>query len=399
MKKYIFLALTYITWNSGTDGQTSFQENFHTNTLAEIPVADPGEKDSMVITAAYLKKILEEGAINDANSKQALQETGYTLNLLREKLSVLEEQQSRQEQQQLVVYQNNYETALVNLISMEREIRPLHLFNATREFVTSLSNATNPMHYPGYRQWYEKFQEYMDKNKTKDPAISVLNQLLFMTGDIAGGLYLGGPVTEPLFSAMTGFIRSLGGSSKKALREESERMFLLTATLAQLAYEQQIIEHEWKSISNQMAGLQQQYESLLADNLLLSGIPDKEFTLAFAKENDALKRHEYLQKIRTKAAATVTEQKNLYPDEWKEKLYYRMADIQALKLRFGSVTSRIKENIDRYHVLLERYQNDPMIGTMIQQAETRLKEVNGIFENAFEPEQYMTAAARMYKVY
>jgi hypothetical protein len=376
------------------------QESVNADIL-RILKGSTAEYSNLTEDSLYQKLALWMEVQNESfrNTDRYLSEAVSQIRHLNDKVHQLEQAGLQQEQNQLALYQSNYETALLNLVSMEREIRPLHLFNATREFVNALSHVSNPMHYPGYRQWYEKFQEYMDKNKAKDPAITVLQQLMLLTGDVSKGIITGGPVTEPLFSAMTGFIRSLGGGSKKQLREESERMFLLTATLAQFAYEQQIIEHEWKSISAQMAGLQQQYEMLLEDNLRLAGISYTDFSYAYAKENDALRRHEYQQKLREKAMFAVTEQKRMYPDAWKETIYYRMADIQALKLRFGSVTARIKENIGRYHVLLAKYKSDTLIGPMIASAELHLKEVSQIFENAFEPEQYMTAAGRMYRVY
>lgn len=343
-------------------------------------------------------KQLKSGELKTEEALKAIDNAHKILSKMDNQLARIEQKQSIQEIEELNVFISNYETAVINLVSMDREIRPLTLFNATREFIFALTQAGNPMQYPGYQQWYTKFYDHVEKQKQKDPVFGVLSHVLSLSGDVAKSNPLGGPVTDILFSGITQFVQSIG-SGKKALREESEKMFLITATLAQMAYDQKIIEYEWKNITLQLESLQQQYESLLKDNLQLIDISETEFRHQFTKENDAHKRYEYLGNIKQKAATAVHHQKLMSEKDWKEMLYYRMVDIQTLKVKFGSVTGRIKENIQRYQVLINKYKGDVHIGAMISTTEAKLREVSEIFDRSFEPEEYVSSASRMYKVH
>src|SRR6185312_14148350 len=53
---------------------------------------------------------------------------------LMERVQVLEDKQKALEQNELNIYQANYQSALINLASMDREIKPLLLFHTTRDF-------------------------------------------------------------------------------------------------------------------------------------------------------------------------------------------------------------------------------------------------------------------------
>jgi hypothetical protein len=73
-------------------------------------------------------------------------------------------------------------------------------------------------------------------------------------------------------------------------------------------------------------------------------------------------------------------------------------DVQSLKLRFGEITFRMHENMDEYNDLLKHYSNDPVIGVKIAALEKKLNELKDVFDNAFNPLDYLHSATRMYKV-
>ena len=109
--------------------------------------------------------------------------------------------------------------------------------------------------------------------------------MLTLTGDITKTFTFSGPVIEPLFSGINSFIQSLGGS-KKELREESQKMFLITASLAQWNHEKELIEKEWLTITTELELLQKQYEQVLAANMNMIGLNQSAFNQKFCKEND-----------------------------------------------------------------------------------------------------------------
>jgi len=56
-----------------------------------------------------------------------------------ERVQILEEKQKALEQNEINVYEANYQSAIINLVSMDREIKPLFLFRATKDFFNTLT--------------------------------------------------------------------------------------------------------------------------------------------------------------------------------------------------------------------------------------------------------------------
>src|SRR5277367_3317431 len=97
---------------------------------------------------------------------------------LLERVQALEDKQKALEQNELIVFEANYQSAIVNLLYMDREIKPVILFESTKEFFGLLSDVTNPTSYPDYTDWYLKFHSYIEKNKNKEPTLEVLINLM-----------------------------------------------------------------------------------------------------------------------------------------------------------------------------------------------------------------------------
>ena len=317
--------------------------------------------------------------------------------ILIERVQSIEKKQIAIEENELNVYQANYQSAIINLVSMDREIKPLILFNTTKDFFTSLTETSNPMNYPGYNDWYKKFYAYIQKEKTQEATLNVLSNLISLTGDLAKGAPFGGPLVNSLFSGIGSFINSLG-NGKKELRAESEKMFILTAKLSQFTHDKDLIESEWESITKELKGLQEFYDDILNQNLALIQVANSEFLRKFSNEYDANKRTKYLISLAQKGSDLVSNQKTANPKDWKESIYYQMMDVQSLKLRFGRITFTISQNIGRYSELIKKYKNDPDVGTKVQSLETKLNELQDTFDKTFEPLDYINSATRMYKV-
>jgi hypothetical protein len=331
------------------------------------------------------------------NSIKATKNASVKVDKLLERVKALEEIQSTLEQNELNVYQANYQSAMINLVSMEREIKPLLLFNSTKNFFGALNQTANPTSYPGYKKWYKQFYGFIQKEKDKDARLSVLNNLLSLTGNLANGTPLSGPITESFFSGISIFINSLG-RNQKDLRAESEKMFLLTVKLSQFTHDKDMIEDEWESITTELEALQQYYDKILAKNFQLLGISKAEFEYSFSKQSDAKKRYDYLTSLKLKVAEEVAKQKSKNPNDWKEKIHYQLMDVQALKLRFGNITFKISDNISRYNELIAKYKNDPQIGAKVAALEGKLADLKNTFDGAFDPSEYINSATRMYKV-
>ena len=118
----------------------------------------------------------------------------------------------------------------------------------------------------------------------------------------------------------------------------------------------------------------------------------------FSNESDAKKRYDYLTYLKQKVAEEVANEKMKNASEWKEKIYYQLMDVQALKLRFGNITFKISENISQYGSLINKYKNDDQIGSKVANLESKLTDLKNTFDGAFDPAEYINSATRMYKV-
>jgi predicted ribosome quality control (RQC) complex YloA/Tae2 family protein len=313
------------------------------------------------------------------------------------RVQALEQKQQAIEENELNVYQANYQSAIINLVSMDKEIQPLLLFNSAKSFFSTLNETADPMKYPGYEDWYKKFYAYIEKEKDKDPALNVLHDMVQVTGNITSATPIAGPVCQALFLGIDNYITSLG-SKRKDLRDESQKMFLLTAKLSQFDYDKDLIEQQWEIVTDDLDKLQIHYDTILSQNLALLKVPRDEYGRRFTKETDADQRYQFLTELRKRASGLVTDRRSTDIKNWKQPIYYELMDVQSLKLRFGELTFEIRGIIGRYNELVAKYKSDPEIGLNVQALGVKLDAMSDTFDSAFDPTEYINSATRMYLV-
>ncbi|MEO1382885.1 MAG: hypothetical protein AAFV78_06610, partial [Bacteroidota bacterium] len=115
------------------------------------------------------------------------------------------------------------------------------------------------------------------------------------------------------------------------------------------------------------------------------------------EETDALKRLDYLNSLKQMVEKKVKEEKRRNDEAWKNKMYYDMQTVQSLKIRFGNITFEIKENLNRYEEILRKYQENDLIGDRILILKGKQENLSSAFNDAFNPQNYITDAVRMYK--
>lgn len=313
------------------------------------------------------------------------------------RVQALEKKQQAIEENELYVYQANYQSAIINLVSMDKEIKPLVLFNASKSFFSTLNETANPMNYPGYQDWYKHFYEYIQKEKTHEASLAVLSDFVQVTGNISAATPIAGPVSQALFLGINSYISSLG-SKKKELRDQSQKMLLLTAKLSQFNYDKDLVEQQWEIVQKELEKLQIHYDTILNQNLALLKVPRGSYNGEFNHETDAEKRYQFLTQLRKDASALVTDRKTSDAKSWKQPIYYELMDVQSLKLRFGDLTFDIRGILAKYNELIFKYRNDAEIGTKVQALEVKLNAMNDTFDAAFDPNDYINSATRMYLV-
>lgn len=361
--------------------------------LGEIQVSLDRRTKAMDSTVTKLDErvdLLDKSILETKDAKEKADKL-----LLR--VQALEDRQKAVDENDLYIYQANYQSAIVNLVSMEREIKPLILFNSTKTFFDQLGQASNPMNYPGYKDFFNGFNKYMEANKGEETGLGVASNVLSSAGTEMGAVPVTGPMTFALFSGMSSYLSTLG-KKQKDLRESSEKMVLLTMKVSQFDYDQGLIENEWASIEAELDNLQKIYASDLSQDLSTLKIKPEDFKAGFSEESDAESRYQYLTMMRQSAADFALAERQRNPKDWKQKIYYQMMDVQQLKLRFGQITFRISENIGRYESLFDKYKLDPQIGPEIVNLQGKLSDLRNTFDKAFDPLDYIASTTKMYKV-
>lgn len=315
-----------------------------------------------------------------------------------ERVQILEEKQSELDKNVVSVYKYNYSSAVLNLASMEREIKPLNLFNSSREFYTTLDKVSNPMTYPGYTAWFKEFEKYIEDNKKDEAKLAALSHLLNVTGNLAEGTPFTGMFAGSLFDGIGLFVNSFGRRDRD-LKEKSMAMYKLTTSVSQFTHDKDLIETEWKAITKSLDELKELQDVAMEKNIVeLLGIDRADFKKNFTDETDAKKRTEYILNISKIAENKIAEEKSTNPENWKQDYYTQMVAVQNLKIRFGSLTFRILENLDKYKTLITKYRNDEFLKDRVAQLDLKLDLVRSSFETTFNPQNYIKASNEMYIV-
>ena len=314
-----------------------------------------------------------------------------------ERVQILEEKQKAVEQNELNVYEANYQSAIINLVSMDREIKPLILFRTTKDFFNALTETSNPMNYDGFRAGFEKFRVYVDKTKDNNATLKTIGEVITATGSISFGVPIVGAYSQLLFSGMADYVNSIG-HKRRDLKTEAEKMFAVTAALSQFTTDKNLVENEWDGITQSLEEMQVQYDTVIDRNMRMLKIDRDDVNNGFTRQSDASKRYTYLTMLRQKAGDYVVDMKKQNPKDWKENIYYQLMDVQSLKVRYGDLTYRIKHHINKYTVLITKYKNNKEIGGNVGKLDEKLNQLKSTFDETFEPTQYVHSATQMYKV-
>ncbi|WBL20810.1 hypothetical protein [Zunongwangia sp. HRR-M8] len=334
---------------------------------------------------------LDESIKNSKNASDKVEK-------LLERVKFLEERQSEIDKNTVSVYKYNYSSAVLNLASMEREIKPLNLFNSSREFYSTLDKVSNPMHYDGYKEWFGKFQNFVKEEQDSNASLAALNHIMAVTGDLSQGTPFVGMFAGSLFDGIGTFIESLNRRQKE-LQKQSIEMLKLTTSVSQFTHDKDLIETEWEAINKSLDELRSLQDKEMKENFVnMLGVNLEEFERKFTEETDAKKRTQYILDISKIAENKIVEEREKNPENWKQSYHDQMLAVQNLKIRFGDITFRILENLKKYEGLIEKYNKDPYLKKEMGELKLKLDIVKNTFESTFNPQEYIKASNEMYIV-
>lgn len=374
---------------------TSIEQTLKNSLLKSIELKTDSINNNLgtKLTDLDLKIQLLDKSLEQTTNEQLLAEK------LVERVKLIEDFQQAEKESELNIFQGNYQSAVINLVSMERELRPLLLFNTTRDFFTTLKSVANPTSYPGFNDWYGGFKVYVNENKENSATLGVVSNLMSLTGNLSAGTPIFGTFSQALFMGMSNYIDNLGGRRNEDLKKLSQQMFELVSELGQFTNDMNLVETEWEAIDVELEELKRIYEENLSKNLDILGISKNDFDANYSQETDANKRYQYLNELTSIISARVGKERTDNPKNWKNSFYYEMTEVQSLKIRFGTITFRISENINKYHDLIDKYKKSKHIGHNMADLEFKLNNLKNSFDKTFKPLDYINSANKMYKIY
>jgi len=396
MKRYFLILFVFIIFNPLIMFSQEISEN---KSVTELVLYQLNKERSLLKENVDNRiKLMDAKITNLDESIRNTSSSSEKIEKLIERVQILEEKQQELDKNVISVYKYNYSSAVLNLASMEREIKPLNLFNSSREFYTTLDKVSNPMSYDGYAVWFKEFEKYIEENKKDEARLEALSHIINVTGNLAEGTPFTGMFAGSLFEGIGSFVNSLGRRDRE-LREKSMKMFKLTTSVSQFTHDKDLIETEWNAIAKSLDELKALQEKSMNENIVkILGINKTEFKKRFTEETDAKKRTQYILDISKIAEDRIVEERNKNGENWKQEFYNQMVTVQNLKIRFGTLTFRILENLDKYKVLIAKYKQDEYLKDRVDQLDLKLNLVRNSFESTFNPQDYIKASNEMYIV-
>ena len=393
-----YLAALFIIFGSFSASAQLYSEDQSASVTEQVLKELNRERSLLSQNLEFRIKEIDSKITNLDESIRTSNSASEKVEKLLERVKFLEQRQEEIDKNTVSVYKYNYSSAVLNLASMEREIKPLSLFNSSREFYSTLDKVSNPMNYDGYQQWFGRFKGYIEEEKEDDAKLEALNHMLQVTGDLAKGTPFTGMFAGSLIDGISQFVGSLNRRDKE-LREKSIKMLKLTTSISQFTHDKDLIETEWEGINKNLNELKELQQEAIKDNLVeILGISRDGFTEKFTNETDAKKRTQYILDISKIAENKIVEERKTNPENWKQEYHDQMLTVQNLKIRFGMLTFRILENLEKYEKLIAKYENDPFLKDEMKNLRLKLDLVRNSFESTFNPQEYIRASNEMYVV-
>jgi len=349
-------------------------------------------KDSITVLNSRISKI---DSLLGASSK-----VKNRADSLQTRIELLEIKSKLSENIVLETYSFNYGVALSNLFGMQQDLQSLDLMNAALEFSNSISEISNPNSYKDFKDWYDRFKLYITENKDKDARFSVLASLLTTGGQVVGKIPTIGPIAIPFFNGISKFIDMFSGRSEKDKieREKATEMLTLMSRINQFDYSINAFESGWQILKAELDSIKSKYSRILFKNIRKINLTAEQLNEGYINETLLSNRNAFCNRCTDSCAKLVEREKQKDEINWKNYFYGDMMEVQALRVQFGILTSRMGEYLKGYDKVLKVYQEDPILKENISRSQSSLKILQRAFSTIFSPTKYIEQSSYMYKV-
>lgn len=295
---------------------------------------------------------------------------------------------------------SNGQLAFTELLSLQRDIQPGILFVKSQDMFSKLSNISNISRYEDFNKWYGLYKEWYNDKKSKDQMLDLVNNCVNLIGDISNKVPLYGSIVQTVSSGISSIIKSVGGSNKKVL-EATPNMIMTLNAVSQFENNIAVIDHEWQLINNELGILYQEDSLLLLEQLRFYGIQYNEYQKYYVGASLDAGRDKFKTDCRQVILAKIKEleSNSKTEDKWMWQVEIFMYKLQSLRIRFGNLTMRMINNIDRYKEVIAIYSTDkfpPKFTSNLATFGQSLNTVRTTMQSYFIPAKYIEDSAVMY---
>lgn len=295
----------------------------------------------------------------------------------------------------------NGQLALIELLSVQRDLQPAQLFSSSQTFFTQLGGVSNLQNYPSFVTWKTEYDKWYEEKGKEDQMTQLVNSAIGLIGDVSNKVPLYGSIVQTVTSGI-GTLVSAFGNKHKELKNKTPEMLRLLSSTSQFENQKAIIDHEWQQINKELSQLQAENDKLLRDQLAYYGIDYTQYESEYLNATLETERDRFKSKCRTTLNNKLTslDKDESTANKWLGQVETYMYKVQSLRIRFGNLTNKMLSNIDRYEQLIQIFSDKTKfpqeLTIKIEGLGRTLSSVNKNFSSTFKPEKYIEDSAVMY---
>lgn len=339
-------------------------------------------------------KQLQSNLSEDRNNRDRIKSLDGLQQKLDERIKSLETASKRQANY-------NGQLALIELLSVQRDLQPVQLFKSSQTFFTQLGDISNLQNYSTFTTWKTEYNNWYEKQNKNDQMLELINNSINLVDNVANKVPLYGSIVQTATSGISSLISSFSNRYKELKKKTPEMLRLINAT-SQFESQKAIIDNEWGQINIELAQLQAENDRLLKDQLSFYGIGYQDYHDNYLNATLDTDRDKFKNSCRKTVNKKLVflDKDSTTSNQWLGKVETYMYRVQSLRIRFGGLTNRMLSNIDRYDQLIKLFSDSTKfpqeLTEKIKGLNESLSSVRSNFSSTFKPERYIEDSAVMY---
>ncbi|MDB4539113.1 hypothetical protein N9231_01735 [Saprospiraceae bacterium] len=307
---------------------------------------------------------------------------------LRNRISKVEAIQKKKDELSKGILIENYNSAILNILRLEKDIKPLELLNASREFHTSLEKVSNPLEYQEFKNWLTNFRNFLEKNKSKDVIIEMVSNLINPKGELnktQASIFFSNSL---IVLGIEKFIKNLG-KKRIHLKNKSQKMLQLLIILNKFDHDKSRIFYAFEELNRELEALKKLRKQTLDEIIQTTDLKRHLMEENYLNQTNEKKVYAYWGRVQDHIF-TIKEKLQ------KDEVTHQMNTVQSLKIRFGELMFKYLENLDQYDRISKKYRDFNLID--FSELDANYKNLRSTFRDNFPAQKYINDAIRMYSV-